>query len=100
MGGLQTEGPRDAQRMSCYLLLLGNTPKDQCVKVKTQENFILKLKMMGEENKKVIWNDLLCDTEYNRSCWLGLCDVSKNGKLYVPEIKSKTKYHQCIEGER
>ena len=65
------------------VLLLNDTPKDQC-KCKTHENFFLMLEAMGISYCKNIWDTLLCYTNGNSSCWLGVCDKCKNGCKLQP----------------
>jgi len=57
------------------VLLLGNSPKDQC-KCQVHENLFLKLEAMGCDYDSSWWDTVLCDTHPNSSCW-------KNNSLWV-----------------
>ena len=77
------------------VLLLGNSPKDQC-KCMTHENLFLKLEAMGISYDSSFWEKILCSTEANSDCWLSKCDQCNMGKNVVPPkpCNSSTKLRQ------
>jgi hypothetical protein len=76
------------------VLLVGNTPKDQCQCI-VHENFKLKLAALGVKYEQSIWDELLCDTAPNSSCWMGVCDECKHGaKLKMTGCGDEVEYSQ------
>lgn len=63
------------------VLLLKNTPMDQC-KCKHHENFRLMLKALKVNYDGGWWDNVLCNSNSLQSqCWLGNCNVCKDGQL-------------------
>ena len=50
------------------VLLLGDSPKDQC-KCQTHENLFLMLEAMGCNYESSWWETVLCDITPNSLCW-------------------------------
>ena len=72
------------------VLLLKNTPADQC-KCLQHENFMLKLAGLGKTDNNEWWGKVLCDPEkLHDKCWKAECDVC--GKtLVIDEFKDSDK---------
>ena len=79
------------------VLLLGNSPKDQC-KCLTHENLFYKLSALGIEYSSDFWKDVLCDESPNSKCWLSQCENCKDGKKIQANDEYKyVDYKQWIE---
>ena len=77
------------------VLLLGNSPKDQC-KCMTHENF-LKLEALDIEYTSNYWNGILCDATLNSDCWLSKCEECKDGKKIVVVEEKYVNYKKWME---
>ena len=79
------------------VLLLGDSPKDQC-KCLTHENLFYKLSALGIEYSSDFWKDVLCDDSPNSKCWLSQCENCKDGKKIQANDKYKyVDYKQWLE---
>ena len=67
------------------VLLLGDTPKDQC-KCQNHENMFMKLEAMGKQYESSFWEEILCDTSENSICWLNKCNACYNAKKFLPML--------------
>ena len=61
------------------VLLLGDSPKEQC-KCQIHENLFLKLEKMGCAYERSWWETVLCATSPNSPCWHNTCVECKDGK--------------------
>ena len=77
------------------VLLLGDTPKDQC-KYQNHENMFMKLEAMGKQYESSFWEEILCDTSENSICWLNKCNACYNAKKFLPmlDLAATTTYKQ------
>ena len=76
------------------VLLLGDSPKDQC-KCMTHENFFLKLEALDIEYTSYYWNSILCDATLNSDCW---CEKCKDGKkIVVVDEEKYVNYKKWME---
>ena len=78
----QTHGEPVSFSVFCDLrpknvLLLQNSPKDQC-KCVTHENLFFKLDAIGISYDSSFWQKVLCSVEDNSDCWNSKCEASQN----------------------
>ena len=65
------------------VLLLGDSPKDQC-NCQTLANLFYMLEAMGCPYEGSWWEIVLCDITPNSPCWHNICNECKDGKKLVP----------------
>ena len=77
------------------MLLLGDSPKEQC-KCQIHENLFLKLEKMGCAYERSWWETVLCATSPNSPCWHNTCVECKDGKKFIPKkaLNAMTTYKQ------
>ena len=77
------------------VLLLGDTPKDQC-KCQAHENLPMKLEAMEKQYESSSLDEIICDTSENSACWLNKSKACCNAKKFVPmlQLAAATNYEQ------